>query len=244
MSPSPIRRVALCAAVSLLAACGGGQHSAPASTNAPVLAASVVAEPDYNALVQHLYIAYFGRAADPAGLAYWAAWCRKSLVPTDMPGFARAYGQNAGVTLLMDEFGKSAESRALYTGDNDAFLNAIYHNVLSRDADAGGKAWWLDKIERGVLTRPLAAAYIMAGAQGSDALSIERKAHAVDLLTTFFKTIGFGSGDYVAVDTTVLNERIRALLVAINAGTDTATVEQRVRDLIAELAIIYGWVPH
>jgi len=83
--------------------------------------------------LQKLYVAYFGRAADPAGLDYWVAQ------DTTTKAFAsHMHGQ--------DEF------QSVYgTKSTEAQVNQIYQNLFNRDADAAGLLYWTNQIETGAL---------------------------------------------------------------------------------------------
>jgi hypothetical protein len=83
--------------------------------------------------LQQLYVAYFGRAADPAGLDYWVAQ------GTTTKAFAsHMHGQ--------DEF------QSVYgTKSTEAQVNQIYQNLFNRDADAAGLLYWTKQIETGAL---------------------------------------------------------------------------------------------
>ncbi|WP_374580497.1 DUF4214 domain-containing protein [Pseudoduganella sp.] len=154
-----------CLAAALLPACGGG-NEAPAPGTRLAAHGAVQAAPaiDYQEVVQQLYVAYFGRAADTGGLANFTAQMEGLAAPVDIQDLNFAYTNNASVRALIDSFGNSAESAALYSGDNEVFLNAIYANVLNRVPDAEGKAYWLAALNGGGLTRARASFTIMAGA--------------------------------------------------------------------------------
>jgi hypothetical protein len=166
--------VALCAG--LLAACGAGsssgsapavagkaqariQHSAPhRAQKAAVVAA------DYQDAVQELYIAYFGRPADPNGLANFEAALLAANAPTDLQDLTQAYSTNAGVKSLIDSFETSNESLTLYGGSSTtAFVQAVFQNVLGRQPAQSGLQFWVDAIDGGTLTQGDAALSIMAG---------------------------------------------------------------------------------
>lgn len=87
---------------------------------------------DANGPVARLYRAYFGRAADRDGLRYW--------IGTDLPYQA-----------VSDAFAGSAEFAATYgtLSDND-FVTLVYRNVMGRDPDAAGRAYWLGQLRAGV----------------------------------------------------------------------------------------------
>ncbi|HEU4844512.1 MAG TPA: DUF4214 domain-containing protein [Burkholderiaceae bacterium] len=150
----------------LLAACGGGQStdagSGPRVAAATVQAAALPA--DYAQSVQQLYVAYFGRPADPGGLANFEAALQAAGAPTDIQAFDSAYSNSAAIRALVDAFGVSTESQGLYTGDTTAFVQAIYQHVLNRAPLPTGLAYWVDSIDHGGLQRGNAALSIMAAA--------------------------------------------------------------------------------
>jgi uncharacterized protein (DUF1501 family) len=81
-----------------------------------------------------LYLAYFERRPDEAGLDYWTG--------------VREAGRS--LTQISTEFAASAEFRARYgTLSNQQFIDLAYRNVLDRSADAGGAAHWHSVLSRG-----------------------------------------------------------------------------------------------
>jgi hypothetical protein len=52
-------------------------------------------------------------------------------------------------------FTNSAEFISLYgaNNSNDDYLNLLYNNVLDRDGDPGGHAFWLGHLDAGSVTR-------------------------------------------------------------------------------------------
>jgi Ca2+-binding RTX toxin-like protein len=78
--------------------------------------------------VYRLYSAMFNRAPDDGGLGFWM------------------HGLDVGASLVSMAAGfvNSAEFTAIYgaNASDDTFVNALYHNVLHRDADAGGLQFW------------------------------------------------------------------------------------------------------
>ncbi|MEZ5227360.1 MAG: DUF4214 domain-containing protein [Acidimicrobiales bacterium] len=83
-----------------------------------------------------LYRAVFGRFPDELGCRYWAAQ------------------QAGGLTLdaMIDSFAVSAEYRQRYgTNPSDAVAIAqLYRNVLDREPDAAGAAYWQEQLSNGV----------------------------------------------------------------------------------------------
>ena len=85
-----------------------------------------------NGPIGRLYMAYFQRRPDEAGLDYW--------INTGMPS-----------TVVSGQFAESAEFIDRYGSLNDEqFVDLVYRNVLGRDPDAGGRAHWLRALGDGM----------------------------------------------------------------------------------------------
>jgi hypothetical protein len=85
-----------------------------------------------------LYSAYFLRGADPGGMAYWLD------------------RMNQGMTLaqISNFFAQSPEFNARYGALNAGdFVKLVYRNVLGREPDAGGYAYWAPRVFNGSMTR-------------------------------------------------------------------------------------------
>lgn len=98
-----------------------------------------------------LYRAVFGRVADLGGLEFWS-------------------GADATIGAIASAFGGSAEwASAGYDQLTDAgFVSAIYQNVLGRATDAGGAAFWIDKLAGGGGTAPLSRSEVLVAIALSD----------------------------------------------------------------------------
>ena len=78
----------------ILAACGGSSTSTDGSagTQQKAFHPSVKqSAANYQNAVESLYVAYFGRPADPNGLANFEAALQAADAPTDVAGLAAAY---------------------------------------------------------------------------------------------------------------------------------------------------------
>lgn len=87
--------------------------------------------------VHRLYLGYFLRAPDTDGLTYWTAQ------------------RQAGITLadVSEQFALSQEFQDRYGNADDAqFVDLVYGNVLGRQPDADGRAYWIQQLADG-LTR-------------------------------------------------------------------------------------------
>ena len=124
-----------------------------------------MAAADYNTLVQELYISYFGRPADTRGLLSFTQQLDALHAPTTTADLIASYKTSPALKSLIDSFGNSDESKALYpTNDTLAFVTAIYNNVLNRAPDFDGLLFWAGEIDAGRLTKSGAALSILDGA--------------------------------------------------------------------------------
>ncbi len=103
-----------------------------------LLIESMVDSPEFSTVVApmvRLYQAHLGRAPDYDGLVFWS-------------------GQlSAGrpLTSISEHFSRSAEFTSLYGSLTDVeYVELVYQNVLGRGADAGGRAFWVDRLSQGV----------------------------------------------------------------------------------------------
>ena len=86
-----------------------------------------------------LYTAYFRRIPDYSGLMYWF----NTMYPSS--------GGGAGLADVSQAFAQSAEFVGTYGAlDNAGFVALVYQNVLGRDAEPAGFAYWLDMLNRGM----------------------------------------------------------------------------------------------
>lgn len=158
-----LARLPLMIAALLLAACGANTSTNTPPSQQTKLLASTVAT-DYATVVTQLYVSYFGRPADSGGFANFKARMVELNAPTDIQALDSAYKTSAALRELIDSFGISDESKALYSGDTATFVTAIYTNVLGRAPDTEGKNFWVGELDNGRLTRANASLAIMAGA--------------------------------------------------------------------------------
>ena len=206
-----------------------------------------MAAQDYTSVVQQLYVSYFGRPADYYGLQNFAAALDKMGAPKDFAAVqAAVQADKAGTTALsqlVNSFNSSAESVALYGNDNSQigigkFVNAIYQNVLGRDADKSGFDFWVNAINTGELTKANAAAAITQAAltntsdQGKlDALTVQNKLAVATAFTTALDTpaeITSFSGDAAAA-------AARSLLLGVNSSTNLTAYQANINDTIDKL---------
>ena len=155
----------------------------------------------YTDTVQKVYIAYYGRAADPVGLAYWS----KAI-------------DDAGGSLdaIMTSFGTSAEATTLYGSlTNSAKVNAIYQQSFGRDADFSGLMYYSGQLSAGTMTASSIAQNIFDGATGTDATTLTNKLAVAKAYTTAIDA----ADEVVAYAGTVAADAARKLLGTVDSTT-------------------------
>lgn len=125
---------------------------------------------DNNTLaVQELYISYFSRPADYAGLSYWTN--------------ALANNPNA-LQEMSRQFSVSQEYRDTYAGmDNRAKVIEVYDNLFSRQAEAAGIDYWANLLNTNQITIDNMVTKIADGAQGNDQFALNAKVAAAAVFT-------------------------------------------------------------
>lgn len=221
---------AACAAT-FLAACGGNVAEAPV---APVrtLTGVPLSQVDHEAAVQRLYLAYLGRAADPAGLSFYTGVSQQLALPGDTGALYWRYGAEPGVRQLLDGLANSPEAFALYSGDNAAAVTAMYRNLFNRDPDAEGLAFWTGVLARGALTRGQVPVALLSGAAMDDLAVFDRKAEVATAYTmalnTPERTAAYNGEGAVAA--------LRTVLGKVSAATSAAGQAALVEEALAAVA--------
>ena len=108
--------------------------------------------------VTKLYVAFFGRAPDQAGLNYWVT--------------------NSGLSLegITQSFFDQQETKDKYGNvENAAFITAIYQNVLNRAPDTTGLNYWVNELTSGNIKKDQMILAILNGAQNEDKTLLENK---------------------------------------------------------------------
>ncbi len=101
--------------------------------------------------IVELYIAYFNRAPDATGLAFWGNAFADGLALYEM------------AALFIDQ----EETRATYPKNlsNSDFATAVYNNVLGRVPDAEGFSFWIDMLNLGAVERDVFILSVLEGAK-------------------------------------------------------------------------------
>lgn len=181
--------------------------------------------------VQKLYIAYYQRPADPAGLLYWAQ-------QIDAAG--------GDATAAVNAFGMAAESQALYGAVTSAtigdVIDKIYMAAFNRPAEQAGKDYWVGQFNAGAIGASGIAYAVVLGAQNTDlAVSNAKLAVANEFTKQVdgrpFTDPAFGTAPFnvtYAGDTDATNARDVLKPISDTVTLTPAEVTQALKDKIAD----------
>jgi len=120
-------------------------------------------------LIQQLYIAYYGRPADPSGLAYWAD---------------RLEDSDGNLGSVISAFATSGEFETRFGALSQAeLINNLYQQLFGRAADDAGLAFYTDMLARGDSSLIELALDIANGAQEDDKVVIQKRTEIAQLFT-------------------------------------------------------------
>lgn len=151
--------------------------------------------------LQKVYVAYYGRPGDPAGVGWWAEQ------------LAAAGGD---LTAIIQQFGYSDEFNDEYGSlGYGELIDTIYRQMLNREPDDAGRAFYLERLESGEMSLQTITLDVLNGAQGDDARIIANKVLVASLFTD---EIAQRSLQYTAADI----DAARGVLALV--GADPASV--------------------
>lgn len=119
--------------------------------------------------VQGIYVAYYGRPADLAGLNFWSSQ------------LANAGGR---LETILASFGNSSEANALFGGRSNAeVVNVLFQQLFNRAPDQQGLDFYVTGLQNGTFTPITIAKNILDGAQGTDKTIADRKLQVAQSFT-------------------------------------------------------------
>jgi len=164
--------------------------------------------------VQEIYIAYYGRPADPAGLQYWAG---------------QLAANRGNLSAIINAFGSSAESTALYAGaDNSAKVTAIYRQLFNRAPDTAGLNFYTDALSKGTMTAASIALNVADGASGADLTYLNNKMTVAQAFTDALTT---DSAANLAYAGTTAATSARSLITGVTTSAATTAVASTISSI-------------
>ena len=163
--------------------------------------------------VERVYVAFFGRPGDAAGVDYWAR---------------RLYSEGGDLTAIIDALANSQEYLQRIEGlDNGQLVDLLYQQLFNHAPDLAGRAYYAAQLDSGTSTPQSIALNVLYGATGSDARTIVNKVFVATYVTEQQASENKEFADI---------EAARALLATV--GADLASVEAAIE---AADAMIAGW---
>ncbi len=111
-------------------------------------------------IMQEMYVAYYGRPAEPAGLQYWAD---RLSADSNLDDILAAFGTSAEYN---DNYGQLT---------NAELIKGLYQQMFNRDPDPSGLEFYTNRLESGEASLASIAKQIADGALNSDAETLDNK---------------------------------------------------------------------
>lgn len=175
----------------------------------------------YTEAIQKLYVAYFSRPADVAGLNFW-----QGVV-------SAANGSTADVSAA---FAGSAEYKAAYANKTASqVVDTVYLNLFGRHAEKAGLDYWGPLLDNGSLTIDIVVTAVASGARGADLAAYNSKVSAATAFTAALdkpdEILGYAGATAIA-------RAINFLAAVTDAGTLAAATAAA--NLSATVAAVTG----
>jgi hypothetical protein len=149
-----------------------GVAAAAVAAEAKLPAIPQLSDPNATVL-EKAYIAYYGRPADPAGLAFWVD----------------AVNKTGSVTDMVNLFGNSDEYHNLYSHSSSTdVVTSLYQHLFNRAPEAAGLNFWASNLDAGKLTLANVAYELVNGAQSTDLTILNEKIAAATTFTASLDT--------------------------------------------------------
>ena len=124
---------------------------------------------DYTSVIEQLYVAYFGRPAELAGLVQWQGWLST---------------HNGDVAGASAQFAASAEYQTTYAGLNNLqVIDTVYYNLFHRHASLAEQTSWGGLLADHTYTIDNIVLAVANGALNGDLVAITDKVKAATIFT-------------------------------------------------------------
>lgn len=171
-------------------------------------------DPGHFADLVSLYVAYFDRAPDALGLAYWASRMVDGMSLIDI---AKSF--------FVQPETVAAYPPGMSTGD---FITRVYDNVLGRAPDPAGFDYWLRDLESGGQSRDKFVLSVINGARAASGSQTDAQylANKQAVGSRFALDKGLGDGDWA-----------RQVMADVDGSAASVTVAWQMIDDFAEAAV-------
>ncbi len=158
--------------------------------------------------VQSMYVAYYGRPGDPAGVAWWADQLEIN---------------GGDLSQIINQFGNSDEYLERFSGiSTQSLIESLYTQMFGRAAESAGRDWWAQQIDGGQVTLVEAAVEIKNGAQGSDVKTLNNRVEAAQTFTNYVETL---NKKMTLESLSAISSAIETVTSATDVATYTSSAE-------------------
>jgi Ca2+-binding RTX toxin-like protein len=174
---------------------------------------------DQNSIVG-LYVIYFNRAPDPAGLAFWQS-------------------QDVTIDEIAAQFGASPEAKAIYPflaaptlANPEDFIKEIYRNAFGREADTAGLTFWSNVLRQDSSPESVAQ-FVLAvaqGAQGTDRVALQNRADVALQFTQEAVNANIAFTPAVLATSSQIIDTVDSTAASVTAAQ--AAIDQAITDII------------
>lgn len=168
---------------------------------------------DHTATVQAFYLAFYGRPADPDGLAFWSVQLAAS--GGQLGAIAGAFAQSQEAVF---RFGDAPPAQR---------IAEVYATLYGRAPEPEGLRYWTDAVDQGHVSLAEVAIAILQGAQGSDR---DLAGLRLEAASRFTAQVEPGPSDYHGY---AAIEAGRVLLRAVGPGASAEQIDALVTSALA-----------
>jgi len=167
--------------------------------------------------IQQLYIAYFGRPADPAGLDFWSAQLEQGKVT---------------VSAIGEVFAAAAEFTARFAGmSTAAAVDQVYLDIMGRHSEAAGLLYWSSKIDKAELTLGQVVGIVAGSLMSTDLEVFSNRVAAAEAFTAALDTAAETSGYNNALAAALAKAFIAGISDNASLAAALANLDQTVSDV-------------
>ena len=174
---------------------------------------------DQNSIVG-LYVIYFNRAPDPAGLAFWQS-------------------QDVTIDEIAAQFGASPEAKAIYPflaaptlANPEDFIKEIYRNAFGREADTAGLTFWSNVLRQDSSPESVAqfVLTVAQGARGTDRVALQNRADIALQFTQEAVNANIAFTPAVLATSSQIIDTVDSTAASVTAAQ--AAIDQAITDII------------
>lgn len=171
---------------------------------------------EYRDAVQMMYIAYYGRAGDEGGVAWWSS---------------ELESKGGDLSKIIDQFGNSEEYQSRFANMTySELVNNIYVSLFNRNAEEAGLRWYVEELHSGRKTLASIALDVASGAsiENEDGQTVANRLNLAKQFTYWVDKLNLAY---------TTNEIVYARQLLDMVTSDAETVQESVNQFAAVLNV-------